>query len=46
MRMRGPGAPTSALAERYETPLPKLNSEVDELTSNVESHLKQMNFKW
>jgi type I restriction enzyme M protein len=34
------------LAERYETPLPKLASEVDELTKKVESHLKQMNFKW
>ncbi len=34
------------LAERYETPLPKLNSLVDEQTSKVENHLKQMNFKW
>jgi type I restriction enzyme M protein len=34
------------LAERYETPLPKLSSELDELTSKVESHLKKMNFKW
>ena len=34
------------LAERYETPLPKLSTEVEELTSKVENHLKQMNFKW
>jgi len=34
------------LAERYETPLPKLTSEAEELTSKVENHLKQMNFKW
>lgn len=34
------------LAERYETPLPKLSSEVDALTTKVESHLRKMNFKW
>jgi type I restriction enzyme M protein len=34
------------LAERYETPLPKLSIEVDELTMKVENHLKGMNFVW
>lgn len=34
------------LAERYETPLPELSSEVDELTSKVKKHLKEMNFVW
>jgi type I restriction enzyme M protein len=34
------------LAERYQTPLPKLSSEVDELTAKVENHLKRMNFVW
>jgi len=34
------------LAERYETPLPKLSNEVDELTSKVENHLKKMSFVW
>ncbi len=34
------------LAERYETPLPKLSREVDELTTKVEKHLKQMGFVW
>jgi len=34
------------LAERYETPLPQLNNNVDELTAKVESHLRKMNFKW
>lgn len=34
------------LAERYETPLPTLSNEVDELTSKVEAHLRQMNFVW
>jgi len=34
------------LAERYETPLPKLSSEVDELTAKVENHLKKMSFVW
>jgi type I restriction enzyme M protein len=34
------------LAERYETALPKLSSEVDGLTAKVEKHLKQMKFIW
>jgi type I restriction enzyme M protein len=34
------------LAERYETPLPKLSNEVEGLTAKVEKHLKQMNYKW
>ena len=34
------------LAERYEKPLPKFNGEVDELTTKVENHLKEMNYKW
>jgi len=34
------------LAERYETPLPKLSSEVDSLAVKVENHLKRMNFVW
>ncbi|MFH2093035.1 MAG: type I restriction-modification system subunit M [Pseudomonadota bacterium] len=33
------------LAERYETPLPKLIREVDELESNVNAHLKKMGFR-
>ena len=34
------------LAERYETPLPKLASEVEELTTKVEEHLKKMVFNY
>lgn len=34
------------LAERYDTPLPQLSRLVDEQTTKVENHLKQMNFKW
>jgi len=34
------------LAERYETPLPLLSQEVEELTGEVEAHLKKMNFIW
>jgi type I restriction enzyme M protein len=34
------------LAERYETPLPKLSGELDELTARVENHLKKMSFVW
>ena len=34
------------LAERYETPLPQLDSEVNDLTAKVEDHLKQMGLKW
>jgi type I restriction enzyme M protein len=32
------------LADRYETPLPKLTDEVAELTKKVEGHLKQMGY--
>ena len=34
------------LGERYETPLPQLSHEVDELSIKVENHLKQMKFVW
>jgi len=34
------------LAERYETPLPQLSEQVDELTARVENHLKQMGVTW
>jgi len=34
------------LAERYETPLPKLSRDVEGLTTKVEAHLKRMNYKW
>jgi type I restriction enzyme M protein len=34
------------LAERYETPLPKLSNEVEGLATTVENHLRRMNFKW
>lgn len=34
------------LAQRYETPLPELMQEVDELTSKVEGHLKRMGLVW
>jgi len=34
------------LAERYETQLPKLTSEVEELSKKVDKHLKDMGFKW
>jgi len=34
------------LAERYETPLPQLNYEVNELTEKVEKHLKEMGLEW
>ena len=34
------------LAERYETPLPQLSKNADELTAKVENHLRRMNFKW
>jgi len=34
------------LAERYETPLPQLSNEINDLTAKVENHLKQMNFVW
>jgi type I restriction enzyme M protein len=34
------------LAERYETPLPDLDREVEELTAKVERHLKRMGLAW
>ena len=34
------------LADRYETPMPKLTNDVALLTSKVETHLKKMNYKW
>lgn len=34
------------LAERYAQPLPEIESEVIELTSKVEEHLKRMGFTW
>jgi type I restriction enzyme M protein len=34
------------LAERYETPLPKLVQEVDNLQTKVEEHLKKMGITW
>jgi len=34
------------LAERYATPLPKLNDEVERLAARVEEHLKRMGVVW
>ncbi|MCY1722106.1 N-6 DNA methylase [Prolixibacteraceae bacterium Z1-6] len=34
------------LAERYETPMPKLTNDVADLTAKVENHLKRMNYSW
>ncbi|MCD4743833.1 MAG: type I restriction-modification system subunit M [Desulfobacteraceae bacterium] len=34
------------LAERYETPMPKLTNDVADLTSKVEKHLKKMGCTW
>jgi type I restriction enzyme M protein len=34
------------LAQRYETPLPKLTEEVDNLAAKVKDHLKKMGVKW
>ncbi len=34
------------LAERYETPLPKLTDDVKELSAKVDQHLEKMGFKW
>ena len=34
------------LAERYSAPLPKLNTEVETLSTKVEGHLKKMGFAW
>ena len=34
------------LAERYETPLPKLTEVVESLSTRVEAHLNRMGFVW
>lgn len=34
------------LSERYDTPLPKIIENVEELSANVEAHLKKMGFAW
>jgi len=34
------------LAERYETPLPVLTREVENVAKKVDKHLEQMGFKW
>ena len=34
------------LAERYETPLPQINKDVEKLESKVNSHLEKMGFSW
>ncbi len=34
------------LAERYEVPLSRLNTQVEELTLKVDTHLKRMGFEW
>jgi len=34
------------LAERYATPLPQLNAEVESLSSKVAAHLQKMGFVW
>ncbi len=34
------------LAERYESPLPAINDEVEELESRVNAHLQKMGFIW
>jgi len=34
------------LAERYETPLPELNHDVNKFTTKVEQHLKKMGLSW
>jgi len=34
------------LAERYDTPLPKIVSETEALTSKVDAHLNKMGFTW
>jgi len=34
------------LAERYETPLPQLQKQTEELSNKVEAHLKAMGFSW
>ena len=34
------------LATRYQTPLPDLYNEVEELEKKVNAHLQKMGFKW
>ena len=34
------------LGDRYDVPLPKLTSEVEELSKKVDKHLEKMGFKW
>lgn len=34
------------LADRYETPLPNIEQEVDELENRVKNHIKKMGFVW
>lgn len=34
------------LAERYDTPLPKLTAEVEALSAKVDAHLERMGFAW
>ena len=34
------------LAERYETPLPDLIEEVEELSKKVDAHLEKMGYVW
>ncbi|MGB2534052.1 MAG: type I restriction endonuclease, partial [Candidatus Puniceispirillum sp.] len=34
------------LAERYETPLPQLQQQTEQLSSKVEQHLKALGFSW
>jgi type I restriction enzyme M protein len=34
------------LAERYETPLPNLINQVEELSKKVDNNLKEMGFIW
>ena len=34
------------LAERYDTPLPQLQQQTEELSNKVEQHLKAMGFSW
>lgn len=34
------------LAERYETPIPKMNNIVIDLERKVDEHLQKMGFKW
>lgn len=34
------------LAERYETPLPQITTQTEQLTRKVEEHLKRMGYQW